>query len=108
MTIQRPTPIRPQIESWQDLQAWIDKRLENIESDLGDDETMQSIGDRGEARLTSRRSELLDVAFAIAPMVAAEQVERERVAAEDSTEAAYKATYGPDADKLATYQAEGR
>lgn len=90
MTIQRPTPIRPHVDSWQSLQDWIDKRLEDIEAHLGDEETMQSIGLGGEARLTSRRTELLDVAWAIGPMLAAEQADRQEAATDDSEQAAWR------------------
>lgn len=107
MTIQqRPTPLRPQIDSWTELSKWVDKRLESVESDLADGETMQSLGQHGEARLKERRATLLDFAWAIGPMVAAEEAEHEQVAAEDSVEQQFKDHYGPE--PIAPWQAEGR
>ena len=38
----------------------------------------------------------------------ARAADRIRAAAEDSTEALYKEQYGPEYDRLATYQVEGR
>lgn len=88
MTIQqRPIPLRAHIESWSDLSAWCDKRLESIETDLADGETVQSVGGRV---LEAKRAVLLDLAWAIGPMVAAEQAERQQAAAEDHVDAAYR------------------
>ena len=89
----------PPITSWGDLSAWVDRHLEAVESDLGDDETLQSIGYFGEARLKERRATLLDVAWAIGHMVGVEQAERQTLAAEDSVEAQWREAYH-DADEL--------
>jgi hypothetical protein len=109
MTVQpRPTPLHPPVDSALSLQAYIDRRLVSIESDLGDDEWCQHAGIRGQDRLTAYRTTLLDVAFAIREWVTTEQQELAAMLAVDTEEERWKDTYGPDADKLATYQAEGR
>lgn len=103
MTIQaRPAPLHPPIESWTDLQGWIDRRLTNIEHDLDDDETAAAMG----LRLRERRAVYLDLAFAIRDAVAREQAERQQEAHEDSVEQQYKAAYGDE--PLTPWQAEGR
>lgn len=69
MTIRaRPTPIHQPVDSFAALQAWIDKRLESIESDLADDETAQSNG----RALRERLATLMDVAFVIRDAVESE------------------------------------
>lgn len=105
---QRPTPLHPSVESWTELQAWIDKQLENIDSSLGDDETLQSIGPKGQARLGTRWALLTDIAEMIHCNVVDEADEAARTAYEEAAEAEYREAYGPDFDKLATFQAEGR
>lgn len=100
----RPRSLHPSIGSFTDLQTWIERRLEGIAADLGDDETMQSIGHDGKVRLDARRAAYQDVAFAIAPVLAEEY----EVRRDDGIEAQYRDAYGPDAERLAAYQAEGR
>lgn len=48
-------------DSGDPLLAYIDQRLANVEAELGDDETLQSIGRDAAARLRERRATLLDV-----------------------------------------------
>jgi hypothetical protein len=49
-----------------------------------------------------------DLRERLAPSVEAEIAEAATVASEDRVEQQFKDAYGPDADKLATFQAEGR
>jgi hypothetical protein len=51
---------------------------------------------------------LLQAQERFAQLEAYARAERVQVAHEDRIDAAYRERYGPDADKLATYQAEGR
>lgn len=50
------THLRP--DTTERLLAWIDRRLADIESDLGDDETLQSLGLHGRVKLHERRDTL--------------------------------------------------
>lgn len=98
----RPRSLHPRIDTFVDLQAYLDKRLESIEADLNDEETMQSLGRDGRVRLLERRATLLDVQFKIIPAVMDAQLTRE----EDALESAWReAGYH---SSLEVYQAEGR
>lgn len=102
----RPRLVEPSIDTFADLDAWLAKRIANVDADLGDDETMQSLGRDGQVRLTERRAELRNVRHVIASAVAAERDERATVAHEDAVEQQYRDRYGDE--PLAVWQAEGR
>lgn len=107
MTVQpRPQPLHPPVDSFLSLQAWIDRRLRSIESDLGDDETMQALGRDGAVKLQERRATLQDVAHAIFDALTAEETDLAAMLATD--DARWREAYGPDAPNLAAWQAEGR
>ena len=52
------TAPKTRITSWD---AYIDRLLADVEADLGDDETMQSLGLHGRVRLHERRAVLQDI-----------------------------------------------
>lgn len=92
----------PSVGTFTELQAFIDKRLASLESDLDDRETAQAFG----VALMAKRATLLDIAFAIREAVEAEVTDAATVAHEESVEAQYREAYG--LEPLAPYQAEGR
>ena len=96
-----------QTETWSELDAWLQGRITHAESYL-DGEVAQSIGWELQLKHRARLDCYREVAAKIAHLVAAEADERAERAHVDSIEQQYKEAYGPDADKLATWQAEGR
>ncbi len=96
------------VQSFGELAAWLVRQIENLDADCNDGETIGSIGLDAHKRSLVRVAVYRDVLHQIAPAVLAEAEESQRVAAEDSFEDRYKRAYGPDADKLGAYQAEGR
>ncbi len=99
--------MRP-VQTFTELAAWLERGIQNLDADCNDDETMGAIGIHAHRRSVARVAAYRDVLFQIGPAVDAEAAERQREVAEDSFEARYKEAYGPDADKLGAWQAEGR
>ncbi len=98
--------MRP-VQTFTELVAWLERGIQNLDADCNDEETIGAIGIHAHRRSLARVSAYRDVLFQIGPAADAE-ADRQREVAEDSFEARYKEAYGPDADKLAAYQAEGR
>ena len=81
------------IESWADLNAWLNARIEHALSYLNDDETAQAYGRDAMVRNQTRVLSFSDVRSRIAPLV-----ERERAA--KAIEAAYRAAGFEEMDPL--------
>ena len=96
------------LETWGQLEQWLMGRVQHFDVYLSDGETAQSSGYAGQKRAEGRIGAYREVLERIAPLAAAERAERAETAAVESVEQRFKDAYGPDADKLATWQAEGR
>ena len=104
----RPTPLRRSVDTWTELDAFLADRTLDFAADVGDGETMQSIGIDAVMRSRGRLAMLTEIRNAIREAVVAEAAEQAETAVQENIEQRYKAAYGDDFDKLDTYQVEGR